>query len=170
MSPRPSGSGSQRQPKWPWQTQVCLIPYPESTTPGRTAKALPKAALIWPETPPHLPSSKWSHFHLWVFALPAWSTSPQMGQWPPHHCIGPGFLWHHLRDIPPDHPPESTPVTLWPHPLPCLLSLMILSLLDLGFRPYSFGQYQSTLCYRTLTPWGQKNICFLHCSLSGFGS
>ena len=163
--PAPSGSGSQRQPKWPWKTQVWSIPHPNPTTPGRTAKALPKAALIGPEPPPHLPSSTWPHFHLWVFAPPAWRASPQMGWWLPRHCTGPGFLWHHLRDSPQTrkHPCDLLPCD----PTLALLALSqdSLSLLDLGFCSYSFGQCQSTLCYRTLTPWGQKNICFLHCSI-----
>lgn len=72
------------------------------------------------------------------------------------------WTWIHMTS-PLRHPPrpKSTPVTCYPVTPPLALlaiSQDSLSHLDLGFCPYSFGQYQSTLCYRTLTPWGQKNM------------
>lgn len=66
------------------------------------------------------------------------------------------WTWIHMT-APQRHPPrpESTPVTCDPVTPPLALlavSQGSLSHLDLGFCPYSFGQYQCTLCYGTLTP------------------
>lgn len=144
----PSWSGSRRQPKWPWKTQIwscTLLPQTHhawkdswSSSQSRHGGARVPSAPLKLHWPPHLPlcTQPAPPQGLHTSCL---GQLPQTGPRSPHHLTRPGPLHHCLRTSSQTTCPKSTAC----YPVAPPLALLVIfqesvSLPDLEFCTYSF--------------------------------